>query len=273
MDLQFTEKNRLLSIYVLLLLLVGVGMFYLGRCSSGRGSDDDDPVADTLHVAIEYAPMSMYTYADTLGGFNYDLLRIISQNYGVTMMFHPIVSRQEGINGLMNKTYDLLVADIPATLGSEEGLKYTEPVYLDRQVLVQRRDSAGNIAVKSVLELGDRTVWVVKDSPMVTRLQNLSEEIGDTIYVNEYDGTSSEQLFILTAIGDIGMCVINDMTARRLAKSYPNVDTSTKVSLTQFQSWLIREDHPLADSLNSIIRSLKQEPVYRELQQRYLQAN
>ncbi|MDE6782170.1 MAG: transporter substrate-binding domain-containing protein, partial [Paramuribaculum sp.] len=181
MDLQFTEKNRLFSIYVILLLVVAVGMFCLGRCTSGRGSDDDDYGLDTLHVAIEYAPMSMYTYADTLGGFNYDILRIISQNYGLPMMFHPIVSRQEGINGLMNNTFDLLVADIPATLGNEEGLKYTEPVYLDRQVLVQRRDADGNIAIKSALELGDQTVWVVKDSPMVTRLQNLSEEIGDTI--------------------------------------------------------------------------------------------
>lgn len=271
MKLHFSDKKRLTSIYVMLLFVVVVGMISLRRCGSGKGADAEENGIDTLHVAIEYAPMSMYTYADTLGGFNYDVLRVISRNYGMPMMFHPIVSRQEGITGLMDGTYDILVADIPATLGNEEGLKYTEPVYLDRQVLVQQRDSAGNIAVKSVLELGDRTVWVVKDSPMVTRLHNLSEEIGDTIYVNEYDGTSSEQLFILTAIGEIGMCVVNDMTAKRMAQQYPNVDTSTKVSFTQFQSWLIRDDHPLEDSLNSIIRSLKQQPEYRDLQQRYLQ--
>lgn len=267
------SRKKLLPIYLSLLIVAVIGMFLLKQCSTPRAQVSaryDESAGDTLDIAIEYSPMSMYTIADTLGGFNYDLLRYISARYDVPVKFHPIVSREEGIAGLADSTFDMLVADIPATLGEEHGLRYTEPVYLDRQVLVQRRDSAGVPPVKSVLDLGGHTVWVVKGSPMATRIANLSGEIGDTIYIRECEQTSSEQLFMLTAIGQVDMCVVNERTARSLAPGYDNIDVATKVSFTQFQSWLVRCDYELADSIDRIITDVKQSAEYRRLCDAYL---
>ena len=267
------RKTQTVALYLALLFVVIIFMFLLRQCSSARQSVEteyESAGGDTLDIAIEYAPMSMYTYNDTLGGFNYDLLRLIERKYSLPMKFHPIVSRQEGLAGIADSTFDILVADIPATLGNEDKYIFTEPVYLDRQVLVQRRDSLGKVAVSSVLELGGHTVWVVKDSPMAVRLHNLSEEIGDTIYVKEYTGTSSEQLVILTSIGEIEMCVVNEQTAKRLVNTCEGLDISTKVSFTQFQSWLTRHNHTLADSINRILIDIKSSPDYANLRRRYL---
>lgn len=266
-------KKKTLSAYLLLLVGVIACMFMLKKCSSDSPtvpSQYDLASGDTLNVAIEYSPMSMYTFADTLGGFNYDLLRVISSQYGIVMKFHPLVSREEGLAGLADSTFDLLVADIPATLGQQREFRYSEPVFLDRQVLVQSKDSLGKVEVSSVLDLAGRTVWVVKGSPMATRIANLSEEIGDTIYIREYESTSSEQLFILTAIGDVDMCVVNEHTAHALVGKYDNIDVSTKVSFTQFQSWLMRADFHLADSIDSLIDDIKLTEGYHHLYNRYI---
>lgn len=109
---------------------------------------------DTIDVAIEYSPMSFYRYNDTLGGFNYDLLRTIAKRHDMTLKFHPIVSLSQSLEYIDNNTYDLLAADLPATADFKERYTLLEPVLLDKQVLVQRRDStsgsaAGQVAARS----------------------------------------------------------------------------------------------------------------------------
>ncbi len=65
----------------LILLIVIVGLFYsLRKCNRSYISDELRPSGgDTLDVAIEYSPISFYTIDDTLGGFNYDLMRMIAE--------------------------------------------------------------------------------------------------------------------------------------------------------------------------------------------------
>ena len=56
------------------LLVVAVGMMvWLNRCSQAAPDGFVKSQGDTLDVAIEYSPLSLYTYDDTLGGFNQHL--------------------------------------------------------------------------------------------------------------------------------------------------------------------------------------------------------
>ena len=170
-----------------IVLLAGLGlalgaMYSLRRC----GHSDVPPRhvssgGDTIDVAIEYSPMSFYRYEDTLGGFNYDLLRIIARDHGLTLKFHPIVSLSQSLGYIEDNTYDILAADLPATADFKDNYNLLEPVLLDRQVLVQRRDSTGEAPVKSQLDLAGDTVWVVEGSSVKSRIVNLGHEIGDTI--------------------------------------------------------------------------------------------
>mgnify|MGYP000674131661 CR=1 FL=1 len=91
-----------------------------------------------------------------------------------------------------------------------ENYLFTEPIVLNKQVLVQRTAEANNgqAPIRNQLDLAQKTLYIPKDSPALLRLQNLGHEIGDTIYVVEDELYSTEQLMIMVAKGDIELCRI-----------------------------------------------------------------
>lgn len=257
----------------LILLIVIVGLFYsLRKCNRSYISDELRPSGgDTLDVAIEYSPISFYTIDDTLGGFNYDLMRMIAERHGLKLKFHPVVTLSKSLQYIENDTYDILAADIPLTAEFKERYAFLEPVLLDKQVLVQLRDSSGNARVKNQLDLAGDTVWIVDGSSIESRIINLGHEIGDTIYVEHEKLYGPEQLFLMTALGEIKQAVINERVAEAMAKDYPDVDISTDISFTQFQSWIVSNKRPeMRDSIDKWIKEIKLTPEYKELEKRYL---
>ena len=53
-------------------------MYMLKMCSSNSSDLTTSQLpssGDTIDVGIEYSPLSLYSFGDTLGGFNYDLMR------------------------------------------------------------------------------------------------------------------------------------------------------------------------------------------------------
>lgn len=258
---------------LILLLAAAVALMWALRLCSQPGPYANFRPAggDTIDVAIEYGPMSLYRYDDTLGGFAYDLLRLMSDSSDVAFKFHPVTSYANALPHLAAGNYDLLVAHIPATTATDTTLyAFTVPVMLDRQVLVQRRDSLGKVAIKSQLDLAGHHVSVAAQSPAAARLRNLASEIGDTIYVREDPDYGDEQLVILTATGDIACCVVAESTARSLRDSFPELDISTAISFTQFQAWLTaRKNADLRRRIDSLITATKATPAYPSLLHRY----
>lgn len=262
-----------IGIYLLLLIIAVMAMIMLKLCSS-KGSvavrDGFQSQGDTIDVAIEYSPMTVYMIDDTLGGFSYDLLRELALENSVKFKFHPIVSVDDGLDGLEDGVYDICVADMPATLELQKRFLCVDAVMLDRLVLVQHVDTIGKRQVESQLELGGKEIWVPKESSARQRLENLGAEIGDTIYVREDDEHGSEHLFMLVELGEIPMAVINERSAKTLMRDSKHVDLSVKISFTQFQSWLLRRDERrLADSINAMLERYKASGKYNTLYNRY----
>ena len=264
---QLPKKGNL-AILITLLVATVIAMVMLGRCgSSSRGGTSG---GDTLDVAIEFTPMNYYSYDDTLGGFTYDLLRHLAAQHGRPMKFHPITTLEVGLEGLETGTYDIVVAQFPVTGENKQRYAFTSALYLDNQVLLQRRAQDGTVAVNTQLDLAHDTVTIVKGSPMKERLAGLSREIGDTIYVAEDPDYGPEQLMMMVAAGEVKLAVINEHTARSLAPNYPQVDISTRVSFSQFQALTLRHDEQaLADTLSSWIDEAKATSFYHTLTSRY----
>lgn len=262
------KRGQMILYLVLLAVVVGF-MVALSMC--------DKPVeqqglqhsgGDTLDIAIEYSPVTYYTYDDTLGGYNYDLLRMISHNTGRPMKFHPIVTLEKALTGLEEGRYDVVVAQYPMTAGDTARYAFTQPIYIDQQVLVQRR---GSKAIHSQLDLAGDTVWVVKGSPMNQRIASLSREIGDTIYVHVDELYGPEQLMMMVSAGEIRYAVVNRSIARAMASKLPNLDRSVAISLSQFQSWIVSKHRQgLCDTLNLWHNQVKRDTTaYLGLQRRY----
>lgn len=266
------KKGRA-GLYVGLLLAVGACMVCLRHCSTPRADHSADlrPGGDTVNVAIEYSPLAvMSADGDSLTGFGYELMEALAADNGLHVHYHPIVSLSNALERLDSGYFDIVIAEMTVTAEFRERYRFTEPVFLDRQVLVQRRDTAGRLAVANQLDLARRGVTVVARSGADDRLRSLAREIGDTIYVTSDSLHSPEQIFLLAAAGEIPLAVINASTARALASDYPDMDISTAVSFTQFRSWALgRHNEALSDTLDAALRRFKDTARYRALIDKY----
>jgi len=194
-------KKWQLALYISLLIAVIVAMIMLRNCGGkdmllgAHSRADKSSGGDTIDVAIEYSPLSFYTYGDTTGGFNYEFMQLLGKTSGMKFKYHPIVRLQNALDGLKNGIYDVMAAQFPVTRENKQLYLFTSALYLDNQVLVQRKDSI--LKISSQLDLAGDTVNIVKGSPMRERINSLSREIGDTIYVVQDSVYGPEQLFMM----------------------------------------------------------------------------
>ena len=130
-----------MKVYLGLLIAVIVLMIVLSRYSRPSVGTPGSG-GDTIDVALEYSPLSFYTYGDTLGGYNYDLLRLISKQQGIVFKYHPMTSLDESLQLLNEDKFDIVAAQTPATVEFKNKYLFSNPVYIDNQVLVQHKDDA-----------------------------------------------------------------------------------------------------------------------------------
>lgn len=265
-------KKGNIFLYVILLLLVISMMFTLKKCDRHELYPPlkiGTSLGDTIDIAIIYSPMSYYLYNDTIGGFNYDMLRLYAHDCNKQIRFWPIVSLNDALGKLDNGQFDIL-ASLPIDQDFRNKFLYTNDIFLDRQVLIQRRDKYGKQSVNSSLDLANETIHIEKDSPIEFRIRNLSREIGDSIFMVSHPELSGEYLFFKIVSGEFKYAVINEKIALHLVDKYPDISIDTPISFTQFQAWLTRKNDPtLLLSLNNWIDSIKNTSTYREILLRY----
>ena len=252
-------------------------MFLLKKCSSpnDKNTHYERAGGDTINVAIEISPLSMSLSTDSIEGFYYDILNLISNKYNVNFKFHEFVPLSFAFKGLDNGNFDIVVADIPSTSELKEKYLLTDPIYLDHQILVKRKDkTSGKSNITDYSQLASDSIWVVAGSPFIDRISNLSDEMGyDKIHIIESLDYSSEQLIMLTALGEIKQAVVNANIAKSMIKDYPQLDINTKISFNQFQIWALdRNNNELCNKFNYWIREVKKLPEYDDLCNKYLNA-
>lgn len=228
-----------------------------------------------LRVAAEYNSISYYIdKQDTVKvtGFDYELIHAFAKDKKLKVEIVPIMSFEERLEGLNSGKYDIMTFGLVSTSEFKDSLLLTSPVALNKQVLVQRKKRGNNdsIYIESQLGLAQRTLWVIKDSPAILRIRNLSNEIGDTVFIHEEAQYGPEQLISRVAHGEIDYVVCDEAIALIAADSLPQIDIRTAISFTQFYSWGVSKHSPvLLDSLNLWIEKMRQTKKYNDLYNKY----
>lgn len=225
-----------------------------------------------LRAVTEYNSISFHVQEDTIYGLHYELLNAFAKAKGLKAEITPEMSIEKRGEGLMDGTYDILANNVLISSDRKDSLLFTHPILLSRQVLVQRKpaDENDSTFIKSLLELANKTVHIVKGSPSIFRLQNLSNEIGDTIYIKEIERYGQEQLLAMVANKDIDYAICDESIALSAVHNLPELDIETAISFTQFYSWGVhRENTVLLDSLNAWLENYKQTPDFQALIRKY----
>ncbi|MCC8171600.1 MAG: transporter substrate-binding domain-containing protein [Parabacteroides sp.] len=225
-----------------------------------------------LRIVTEYNPVGYYVAGDTVEGFQYELSRAIADLSGLEVEMQLEMNLDNSFSALEGNKCDIVARNLPVTSEWRDDYLFTDPVMLNKQVLVQRAVDSGHPVqpIRNQLDLAGKTLYIPQHSPGKVRLQNLQHEIGDTIYIREDSLYSSEQLIIMVARGDIDYAVCDKKIAEEGAGRFPEIDIRTDISFTQLQSWAVRKDSPqLLDSLNSWFRQLRDNGVYNRIYKRY----
>ncbi|MDR0962283.1 MAG: transporter substrate-binding domain-containing protein [Mediterranea sp.] len=225
-----------------------------------------------LRAVTEYNSIAFYADGDTVSGFYYALAQAFARSHGWQLDIVPEMTFNRRLEGLLTGKYDLIAYGIPVTDRLKDSLLFTTPIILSKQVLVQRRATSphDSLYIRSQLDLAGRLLHVVKDSPAILRIANLSNEIGDTIYVKEVEDYGPEQLISLVAHGDIDYVVCDENVARAAQDSLPQIDIDMDISFTQFYAWGVSKESPvLLDSLNAWLADYLQTREYRTLRKKY----
>lgn len=264
--------------FIIFLLMAALGtMFFLNKCSRENHAPferrEGHSGGDTIDVAIEVSPIMYSLASDTVSGLDYDMVRRMAASWSRPVKFHPFAPLEYALNGLESGRFDIVVSSLPSTTGMKERFSMSEPVYIDRQVLVQHLESPDSLPpIRTQTDLAGDTVWISKGSPYSGRIRSLAHEIGDTIFIETSDSHSAEHLFLLVAVGELPRAVVSSAVAAKMAPDYPTADISTPISFSQFQSWAsAKERSGLADSINSWLSEFRLTEEYSELCKKYLE--
>ncbi len=256
-------RTMQIAVYGLLLVLVIIAMISL-RYMVNRGYHgvDNEIKEDTIHAAIVYGPDSYRVLTsedgnDSIEGINYHLLADLHDSLGVKVVMHPVIDRETALDKIASGDYDIL-ASLPADNYLKKNFLTTDEVYLDRMVLVQKRNANGSLPATSALDLDGDTIHLEKGSSAKRRIENLRKEIGGTIEIVEEPELSEEYLAMKVANGVWKFSVVNEKVASNVKEQYPDLDYSTPVSFTQFQVWVMPQgSDSLLNKVNNYLKKRK----------------
>lgn len=263
-------RSRVLTVCCALVAVL-VLFFMAGRCSHKQSPMFETPGksgGDTLDVAIEVSPLSYNMSGDSIRGLDYEIINAMSAQNRRPVKLHPFAPLPFALNGMREGRFDIVISALPSTQQLKDSVLLSAPLYLDRQVLVQRRDDSA--AVTTPQQLANREVWIADGSPMAERINNLSAEIGSKITVNTQRGRTAEHLVMLVAAGEIPNAVVNEGLARSMAAQDSILTFDTPISFTQFQTWAVANGNTDMHTLiNDWIARFRTTEAYAALLKKY----
>ena len=264
---------------VLLFVLFGCCLFYVWQSNKKTATAyhprDYDEIAreGILRATMEYNAIDMHAEGDSIGGFYYEMIKSFARDHGLQVSIKPEMSLQKRMEGINSGEFDVVAHGIPSTSELKDTLLLTSPILLSRLMLVQRKPLNAEDSLKyisSQIQLAGKTVHITNARSVVTRMEHLNSEIGDTIYLAEETRYGNEQLISLVAHGDIDYVVCEESIATIAADSLPQLDIHLPIGFTQFYCWGVNKKSPaLLDSINLWLESYLKSREYRTLKNKY----
>lgn len=235
-----------------------------------------------LIAITSYSPISYFVYRGEAMGYEYELLQLYGAHLGLPVTIKLARDFDEMIEMLERGEGDLIAYGLTITSERREHLAFTDPFNTTRQVLVQRKPDGWRqmmlhrieqVLVRNPIDLAGDTVHVRRGSAYVSRLKNLSSEIGSDIHIVEADrGVTTEELIAMVAEGQIRYTVADENIAAIQSAYYRDLDISTAISLPQQTAWAMRPSSAkLLESVNEWLGAAREEVDFYVIYNKYFE--
>lgn len=258
---------------VIILILVGIKIYALKPVTAATPIRTFSEIlaSDTIYVCFDYGSSGIEVHQGEFQGFYYEFVSAFAQNKGLSMQ--PIVenSLDKRLSLLNNGSCDLIATPTLITEELKERLLFTQPILQEKLVLVQRSLESDSLHhINNLFDCGGKHIYLPVNSPFAQRIDNLSDEIADTIFIEADNLYNSEQLIAMVAKGDIDYTVCDERTAKANIHLFDNVDITIPIGFTQNYAWVMpKQATELCDSLNLWIEQYKKQASFRKLQKKY----
>ena len=144
------KSRKLIGVYTGLLIIAVATMIMLWRLKTMPKAEvfprDYPEIKEEgiLRLVTEYNQSGYYVAGDTIEGFQYELSQAIAQLSGLEIQIFLEMSLAESFDMLEENNCDAVARNIPITSEIKEKYLFTEPIVLDKQVLIQRTEAANN---------------------------------------------------------------------------------------------------------------------------------
>lgn len=232
-----------------------------------------------LNALIDNNSVSYFIYRGEPLGYEYELLKRLSERLRVDLKITIISGVEDAIDRLNRGEGDILAFPLTITSERRQWMEFTDAQFMTSQVLVQRKPtgweenpvSAEDSLIRNPADLIGKEVYVMKQSSFVERLRNLSSEIGGDIIVREdSSGAETESLIRQVALGTIKYTVADQTFGLVNATYFPNLDVKTVLSVPQQIAWATRLNAPaLRDSINVWLADTRQSGTLKKVYTKY----
>jgi len=246
------------KIYIVIFIL------FACQCNGRKNTDNQDNSVEIftqkeIRVAIENNSSSYFIFRGAPMGYHYELLHRFAQKHGLTAQYITCKTPHEALEMLQNGDCDLIAMHLSITGEWTKKVRFTTPLREVHQILVQRKpdnwrtmtaEGIEKQIIRQPLQLAGKSIVIPENSSFTSRLKNIMQEIGDTIYMSEVNQTE-EELFDAVAKGLIDYTICDDADATLNGRYYPNIDSKTPISFKQKVAWAMPLNSvALCDSLN-----------------------
>ncbi|MHA7100108.1 membrane-bound lytic murein transglycosylase F [Roseivirga pacifica] len=233
-----------------------------------------------LHAVVDNSSTSYFIYRGRRMGYEYELLKAFAEEHDIELKIIVTPNLEQAFDMLNAGVADIMAYHLTVTIDRKEMVDFTEPHTEVRQVLVQRKPQnwrdmklheIEREMITDPIALAGKEVVVRRGSSFANRLYNLSQEIGDEIYVNEMEGDiATEQLIRQVLEGEIQYTVADEDVAMLNESYYPDLYIETAISFPQRIAWAVRKGSPeLKTAIDDWLKALKRTPDYRTIYDRY----
>lgn len=233
-----------------------------------------------LKAMLAYSATSYFLYKGEPMGYEYELVQRLADHLDLELEIVVAKDLDKMLYDLTQGEVDIVAHGLAITSERKKYVAFTEPLYVTRQVLVQRKpdswrrmtlDQIKDQLVQDPLDLIGDTVSVRKNTNYYERLKNLSREIGGNIVIDLLDGNySTDEIIKMVADSKIKYTFANENLANINASYYPMLDIKSPVSSSQRIAWTVRTNSPdFLESINKWLRSQHKKTDYNVIYNKY----
>lgn len=270
-----------------IIILASVILIFLlslfSRYNPNRISIDLDSIIarGSLIALTDYNSTNYFIYKGEPMGFNYELLKAFSEYLGVDLEIVTDNRPEKAIEMLQDGKADLLAIGLTARSPGRKQVKFTQPIYETRQVLIQRKPDSWQAMTSDSLEtrlarthpdLAGKAIYVQEGTSHSRELRSLSKKIGVRLSVKKV-GFNSEKLIQMVADREIDYAVCDENVSLVNATYYPDIDVTTPVSSPYGIAWGLRKIHSgkLLKELDQWIIKFRKTKSYAVLFDKYFE--